>query len=167
MKKINKRIKWFIIIFVLILIPIFLAWYLAPIEQNISTSLSSLEGEQLDITFNVNWQRHTTRPTDLRGKITIDDRVYDSIHNTNHKVNYGNYFDRLMMKLRNESPVQWFITPTYETFFIEGDHIQIYTINRDFDSIHLAIQRDGEFTGYFGPAETAEEADIIAKSIFE
>lgn len=164
MKRYNKKIILLIIIFILLILSM-LIWYLTPVKKNISRSLCSMDGDQINVTFNISWHKHIARPTELWGTITIDEIVYDSIHDTNFEIKNGNFLDNLIRKLRNETPIQWFGIPTNNAFDIHNNHIQIIQLNRDFNIIYMMVTRDGISTTYYGPAETVKEANIISSRL--
>jgi hypothetical protein len=162
MKRYNKKIILFTAI---ILILSMFTWYLTPTKKNISTSLCSMDGDQINVTFNINWHRHITRPTELWGTITIDEIVYYSIHETNTIINDGKFLDKLIKKLRNETLIQWFVISTNNAFDIHNNNIQIIQIDRDFNTVYITVVRDGILTAYYGPAETAKEANVISSRL--
>lgn len=51
-----------------------------PQKINKQMTLSTLNGETIDITFSVSWRRYLFSPTRLRGDIEIDGKVYTAIH---------------------------------------------------------------------------------------
>ena len=61
MKRYNKKI---ILLFAIIFILIMFTWYLTPVKKNITTSLCSMDGEQINAAINISWHRHIARPTE-------------------------------------------------------------------------------------------------------
>lgn len=163
MRHYSKKLILFIAI--IFLLSIIFTWYLTPLNKNISTSLCSMDGHQINVTFNLSWHRHIVRPTELWGRITIDDTVYYSIHETNTLINNGNLRDNFIRKLKNETPIQWFIIPSDNTFDMHKNNIQVVQLDRDFNRIYMMVVRDGILTTYYGPAENEKEANIISSRL--
>lgn len=160
-----KRYKTRIILLIIILILGMFRWYLIPIKKHISTSLYSMDGDQINATFDISWHRHIARPAELWGRIIIDEIVYVSIHETNIILNDGSIFENLIKKLRNESLIQWFFVSTNNSFDTHNNHIRVIQIDRDFNTVYMTVARDGILTAYYGPAETAKEANIISSRL--
>lgn len=159
MKQHNKtKIIFSIVIMIILGI---CTWYLTPVKKDISTSLCSTDGEQINVIFNVSWHRYIANPTELRGTITLNESIYYSLNETNFAIDYGNVIDRLIKKLKNEKQIPWFILSTNDVFDIHDDYIQLLQINKNFDAICMMVSIDGRVTTYYGPAETAEEANKI------
>lgn len=160
-----KRYNKMIILLIIILILSIFTWYLTPVKKNISTSLCSINGDQINVIFNISWHRHIARPTELRGTITIDEIVYYSIHETNTIINDGKFLDKLIKKLRNETLIQWFVISTNNAFDIHNNNIRVIQIDKDFNTVYMTVVRDGILTAYYGPAETAKEANVISSRL--
>lgn len=159
----NKKIirLWLLIIIILCIF----TWYLVPVKKNITTSLCSIDGEQINVTFNVSWHRYIASPTELKGTITINESIYYSLNDTNFAIERGSLLDRLAKKIKNDNPTPWFIIPTNNVFDIHYNSVQLLHVSMNFDTICMLIVREGSSNTYYGPAETKTEASIISSRL--
>ena len=96
--KMKHNKKFLVFIIIIIVIGLF-AWYLTPIKSNLATSLCSVDGDKITVTFDVSWHRYIIKPTELWGTITIDGIEYYSIHETNFEINNGSFIENLIKKI--------------------------------------------------------------------
>ncbi|NLO09875.1 MAG: hypothetical protein GX129_08440 [Clostridiales bacterium] len=62
-------------------------------------------------------------------------------------------------------PIQWFGIPSNDAFDIHNNNVQINHIDRDFNTVYMIVSRDDISTTYYGPAETAKEANAISSRL--
>ncbi|HKM00254.1 MAG TPA: hypothetical protein VJZ06_10125, partial [Mobilitalea sp.] len=70
------RKKTIVILFIAFVISIIIIWYRAPVERSISTSLCSVDGERIDVVFNLSWHKYIFSPTEIRGTIKLYNDTY-------------------------------------------------------------------------------------------
>lgn len=130
-----------------------------------SMKLCSLDGTTIEAVFDVRWQRHLLRPTELKGTIIVDGLEYISLQDTNA----GLKSDTLIEAIRKKWDgyvIKWFMLPTNDAMDIHENRILVEEGNRKFDTVVLLVTKDGETITYYGPAETMDEAKVIEQSVY-
>jgi len=81
-----KKSKTIPIILCTILLVAAAIYYYLPVKINKEISACSLDGDQIKLVLDVSWHRSLLKPTELRGKIGIDNNEYLSLLDTVHKL---------------------------------------------------------------------------------
>lgn len=140
-----------------------LIWYLQPIKRNLSMTLCSLDGEQIDVTFDVTWHRYLLAPTILEGTIQVNGETYYSVKNQNGRtVGELSFFEGLKKKIKDVREIPRFVRQEDGPMEWSSNCIRLSLLEKDFTQVDVVIIRDDEMTVYYGPAKTAEEAKEIA-----
>lgn len=159
----TKIIIYIVILFLIILALVALKEYLTPKHKFISTTLCSQNGECIDVILDVTWHRHLFAPTELKGTVTVGDKVYQSIDINGS----DNFIERLNRKFH---PPSLFYFRDVQGDWFHAEQMQLHYADRNSDTrnfnlIYMSItppsKQGGVGTFYFGPATTVEEVDVI------
>ena len=156
----GKYIKIDIIIAVFLVL-VGIIWYHQPIQKEIFMTSCSLEGDVIEVKLDVAWYRYLLAPTDLKGTITIDDVVYQSL-----KVNESDsFFEKIKKKMNNTRRTPVFANLVETKYTLEYDIVFLEHIQKKFEKICIVVQKGDISTTYYGPATTKEEAKEISKEL--
>ncbi len=160
----NTSLKLMLIAAVLGLI--FAFWYTRPVPQYTAAVLCSQEGEQVSVVIDITWYRHLFKPTDIRGTVTVDGKVYRSLNTSSNQ----GFLEDLKEKFRSGSPSFLFTSSPDGTRWnlssvdwLRLEHSGMDLSQPDSKGICISVSLHGQRSGnmYFGPAKTAEEARAI------
>lgn len=162
-----KKIILTVILSFLTLAAVSLKYHLTPSRKYMQGTLCSLDGEQINVLFDVTWVPHLFKPTELEGTIYIDDKAFQDV-----KFSYGDGFiDHLRAKFQS-SPSYTFSSSTTWAW-MDDDWLEFClprssqeAKNLELVCIDLHLKNQRKTIAYFGPAETAEEADIIFHTLY-
>lgn len=161
----KKQIKIAAVILLAFVIGVVL-WYKIPIGKQFTTILCSKGGQQVEAVFDVSWQRYIFAPTELKGTITLDGVEYLSIMDTNAPLDRGGFFEKLEDKLSSTDVTHAFVLPgLYDGMESHSNRMYLWHADKNFDTICIAVMKDGEQTDYYGPAKTAEEVENIIEKL--
>ncbi len=183
----KKAVKITIIALIAVVI---VAAIIYSIPQKISRELTvcSLGGVTKEISMELVFQRNLFRPNDLKGNITVDGQMYCSIYG--YKNSDGEW-----KRIVSRSPADLikFFSELHEkyilgvdnsnnvTFWVEKDaenisklenngRIELFSKDKNFDQVAVWIfipEEYPDYIGYYGPAETAEEAEAMMNEIYD
>lgn len=166
----SKKIKKIIaaILFVAVILGICaIKWYRTPIHKYVTTTLCSEDGRQIEVTFDVNWQRYLFAETELFGTITIGERIYKK-----RPVDVG-FWEGLKNKFQKASCRYIFVNnqtanlSEWNWLYLEQANSNDNTMNFELVCICLIDAEESRGTYYYGPAGTAEEAKEVSGKIFD
>ena len=165
MRRFNKKVTIFSLIIIMLFIVI---WYRLPVKRSITTTLCSVDGEKISVDFDLSWHRYIFRPTEIRGTIKIDNNTYYYIKKINQEMySYYSFLERLSKKLNNDMNAQWFTFTSNNPFDILENNIQLLHVDKDFETIYITVKKPDNITAYYGPAESALEAELIYSEIYK
>lgn len=150
------------LVIVALLVLVGIIWYRSPIEKKETMTMCSLDGETIDVTFDVAWHRYLLSPTQLKGTITIDGVVYELWKTDRQK----GFIDNIKDKVSNARYIPMFVLES-ETDALEYSYNFIHIWmdeNSDLENFkksYILLNRDGVSEHFFGPASTKEEAQQI------
>lgn len=158
---------WKIALIIVVLVVIVgVIWYRIPLEKKESMTMCSLEGETIEVIFDVAWYRYLFAPTELKGIITVDGVVYEVWETNRH----NSFIDNIKDKVSNAKYTPMFVLES-ETNALEYFYNSIHIwMNEDsdfenFKKSYIFFNRDGVSEEFFGPANTKEEAQQIYQDI--
>ena len=152
-----KKIFFLISIIVITLI----LWYHIPSNINRTIALCSLDGKCITVKFDVSWHKYILKPTELRGKFSVDNRIYQ----TKSKDSSG-FFEKINLKINNQKYIPAFMRES-DTDYIVNDLALLFVSDLNLDKICLNIKdEDNHYINYYGPARTAKEAKLLSENIF-
>lgn len=158
-KKILKIIGVLSIILVLIL-------YKLPDKINVTMPLCSLEGEYVNANFDVYWKRFFFRPTELRGKISLDAQEYICIMDSQINFKRGDFWSNLVEKVNGDTYFPWFIKSGVYGLDIHDHWMMVFREENDFEQVGLLFFEEDTKITFYGPASTAEEAKAIYEKLY-
>lgn len=147
---------------VALLLVVGIIWYRIPLEKKETMTMCSLEGETIEVTFDVAWHRYLFAPTELKGIITVDGVVYEVWETNRH----NSFIDNIKDKVSNAKYTPMFVLES-ETNALEYSYNLIHIWmdkNSDLENFkksYILLNRDGVSEHFFGPANTKEEAQQI------
>lgn len=152
-------------IFIIALILLCLAgtiWYHRAIPMKETMSFCSLEGDVIDVNFDITCHPSFFSPTQLTGTVTIGDDVY--FNNINGRTTYESFWAAFQFKLKQGYATSLFYKP-YSTAI--GDRILVTDIIGDFEYLCIVVY-DAETKSsiqYYGPTDNKETAHAIMTEI--
>lgn len=133
--------------------------YLTPIHEYVTEMFCSVEGETVEVTFDVTWRRYLFKPTKLEGTVYMGDKIY----RTYSFYDGSDFWGRLKSKLKQGTPSSYMFYGG--TDIHDSENIRVYfetpaSEKKSFEAIHILVflRKGGICPSYYGPARTAEEA---------
>ena len=154
------------LILVALLLVVGIIWYRIPLEKKESMTMCSIEGEIIEVTFDVAWHRYLFAPTELKGTITIDDVVYEPWETDRQK----SFIDNIKDKMSNARYIPVFVLESETNPLQYHDNLISIWMDENsdlenFKKSYILLNRDGVSEDFFGPASTKEEAQQIHRDI--
>jgi hypothetical protein len=164
-----KKSKTIPIILCTILLVAAAIYYYLPVKINKEISACSLDGDQIKLVLDLSWHRSLLKPTELRGKIGIDNNEYLSLLDTDVKINKYSFWEGLKMKVKGERYIPpWFVVSDKDLMDMDKITLSPFDINFNLVEIHVYVEKpydSYEVPIYYGPANTAQEADKVMRQI--
>ena len=158
-------LKKHVFILFAIVLAAFIIWYHIPYNVNRAINLSTVDGKYITVKFDVSWHKYFFKPTELRGKISIDGQVYRS-----NSKDLNNFFEKLILKINNKKYIPAFLREDdpNSNYNVATDLAFLFVTNIILDKVCLNIKdKDNKYIDYYGPAETAEEVKLLSENIFK
>lgn len=163
----KKRIR-IVAVGVLLLLFAGCAVYLRPIGKQLRVTMCTAEGETAEAVIDVRFRRSLIYPTVMEGTITFDGRDYQEFGEDR-----GSFLKGIREKAEyGGRPPQPCAFVVQSNDYAERTSSMIFVFSSDkrirnmFDAFSFVVSRNGEpSVEYYGPAETAEEAERI-KSLY-
>ena len=152
MKK-RYRILLGISFFLLFLLGL-LSFALRPLHYQQSVFACTLEGDILEVQFDVTLCRHLGKPVESHGKVIIDSVEYVSINDLYSKES-----------IKNTSSHIFLIPSLYPLDEWENDKIFLEPLDNSLDYFMLSFVKSEVTSTYFGPATSEVEAWNIIKQM--
>lgn len=160
----NKTIFMMISALLILVFVIFFYWYHIPVKVDKTINMCTLEGNSITVIYNVRWQKYFLKPTDLRGKVTIDSTSYRCISDTNISNTYEGGYAKLKMKITNSKQILPFIKERSNSIYDFNEVIYLTVNNTKLDKVILNLSSNQTNLQYFGPAKTIDDAKYIFES---
>ena len=153
--------KIFIIAFILLCLAGTI-WYHREIPMKKTMSFCSLEGDVIEVNFDITCHPSFFSPTHLTGTITIGDDVYSS--SINGRTTYENFWEALKFKLKDGYATTNF---TKQHSIATENRILVTNIIGDFEYVCILVDDNqvDSSTLYYGPAKNKETATAIMAEI--
>lgn len=163
MRRLNKKVT---VIIIIVFVISMIIWYRIPVKRSTSTTLCSLDGEQISVDFDLRWHKYIFKPTEIRGAIKLYNNTYYYINDTNQKMHFQvGIIENFIRKLNNNTNINMFIIPSNDPFNFHDNNIQLGYVDKNFETICIYVITDSNLKVYYGPAKTAEEAKLISLEI--
>lgn len=159
--------KWLIkhvfLIFIIVL-AVFTLWYHIPYSVNKTIKLSNLDGKSTTVKFDVSWHKFFFKPTELRGKIIINDHVYRT-----KSRDLTSLLEKLKLKISNKKYIPAFLRDSDpNSNYVATELAFLFVTDLNLDKVCLNIKdKDTNSIDYYGPAETIQEAKLLSENIFK
>ncbi len=163
----NKRIKKIVIAVLLFLLGACLVYHF-PVKKKLRVTVCTVEGETAEALFEVWFQRSLIYPTVMNGKVTFGGREYEKIPEV-----WGSVFGKICWKMKNWGEVRSSSFQLKSNDFNEraGNQIRFNSpdrgIGKQFKAFSFTVIKDSTIVEYYGPAETAEEAEKIRAHVYQ
>ncbi len=163
----KKRAKKIVIAVLLFLLGACLVYHF-PVKKKLRVTVCTVEGETAEAVFDVWYQRILIYPTVMNGTITFDGREYKKV-----PVGWGSVSERIRRKLDNWRAVDEGLFCLKSNDIIEraGNLIDFHSsgkgIGKQFKAFSFIVIKDSALVEYYGPAETAEEAEKIRAHVYQ
>lgn len=149
----NYTIKMLGISLLMLLLLGVLAFALRPLHYRQKVSVCTLDGDVLEVEFEVTLRRYLWKPAESHGRIIIDGVEY---------VSMNDLYSRESIK--NNAGSHIFLIPgQYAISTAENDQIVLAPIEDRLDYFMLSLVRSGETDTYFGPAASQVEAQKVSE----
>lgn len=149
----NYKIKILGISLPVLLLLGLLAFALRPLHYRQNVSVCTLDGDVLEVEFEVTLHRYLWKPAESHGKIIIDGVEYVSMNDLYPK-----------QSIKNNAGSHIFLIPDqYAISTAQNDKIFLAPIEDRLDCFMLSLVRSGETDTYFGPAASQAEAQNVSK----
>lgn len=149
----NYKIKILGISLPVLLLLGLLAFALRPLHYRQNVSVCTLDGDVLEVEFEVTLRRYLWKPVESHGKIFIDGVEYVSMNDLYPK-----------QSIKNSAGSHIFLIPDqYAINMAQNDQIFLAPIEDRLDCFMLSLVRSGETDTYFGPAASRAEAQNISE----
>lgn len=136
--------------------------YCKPKAFDIEMTMYSLEGESVHVILDVSWHKYLLKPSELKGRVIVDEQVYVSIVDGRRSIEKGNFFERLHNKLTGYSYSRMFWKDVIDFKESVLNNVTIVQPKGKYDVFYVVICNKDKCTIYFGPAKSVEEAESIS-----
>lgn len=163
----NKRIKKIVIAMLLLLFAACLVYHF-PVKKKLRVTVCTVEGETAEAVFDVWFQRILIYPTVMNGTITFDGREYEKV-----PVGWGSISERIRWKLDNWGAVDggFFCLKSNDIMERAGNLVDFHSsdkgIGKQFKAFSFTVIKGSTIVEYYGPAETAEEAEKVRAHVYQ
>lgn len=149
----NNKIKMLGISLLVLLLSGLLAFALRPLHYSQKASVCTLDGNVLEVEFEVTLRRYLWKPVESHGRIIIDGVEYVSMNDLYSKES-----------IKNNAGSHVFLIPDqYAINTAQNDQIFLAPIEDRLDCFMLSLVRSGETNTYFGPAASQVEAQKVSE----
>lgn len=142
--------------------------YRAPVHKYATETLCSLDGNQIEVVIDVTCYQYLFQPTEVKGLIAIDGKVYRNVSIKDNKT-----FNQLLEEKQRKDSLFLFAAWPHDGHWITADQIRLEYVDsvsdaKDFELICVSVYpyrpEGGSADIYYGPAETKEEAmEVLEK----
>ncbi len=163
----NKRIKKIVIAVLLFLLGACLVYHF-PVKKKFRVTVCTVEGETAEAVFDVWFQRNLIYPTVMNGKVTFGGREYENVFENTDSVS-----EKIQEKMENWGGVRSSFFQLKSNDFYERAENLIYFnssdkgVRKQFDAFVFVVMKGSALVEYYGPAETAEEAEKIRAHVYQ
>lgn len=129
-----------------------LAFGLRPLHYQQKISVCTLEGDVLEVHFDITLRRYFWKPMESHGKIIIDGVEY---------INMNDLYSK--SSLKNNGSHIFLIPSQYALDSWDNDRIYLNPIDNRLDGFMFSFVKSGDIFTYFGPADSQDAAQTIAE----
>lgn len=153
-KRLIKMTKRFLII--LLVIIFFLL--IIPYKNKKIVTMYSLDGDKIQVEFNLNWRSVILNYIGIRGDIVIDGQKYISLNDTNLSSNQKSFMYNFLSLVKNEKISTMFYIENFSPIGIFDNFVDLLYVNKDFTNISILVKNKESVMVYYGPASSIEDA---------
>ncbi len=163
----KKRVKKIVIATLLLLFAVCLVYHF-PVKKKLRVTVCTIEGETAEVVFDVWFQRSLIYPTVMNGKVTFGGREYENVFGDG-----ASFSEKIHAKMEDWGGVRSSFFQLNSNDFNERAENMIWFnssdkgVRKQFDAFFFIVIKGSTLVEYYGPAETAEEAEKVRAHVYQ